>query len=736
MTRESLLLKDINRGSEGSNPRSLTNINDTLYFIANDGIKGEELWKSDGTAEGTVLVKDILPGANGSFGSFYYYGSTYNNFTEVNGTLYFTAYDDTNRKELWKSNGTAEGTVLVKDDVYVKDGVYYDGSSYVTQNLININDTLYFTANDDTNGEELWKSNGTSEGTVLVKDIDPNGSSAPENLTEVNGTLYFTAYDDTNGVELWKSDGTSEGTVLVKDIQPGNSSSSPNELTEVNGILYFTAYDDTNGKELWKSDGTSKGTVLVKDILLGDFGSNPRNLTNINGTLYFAAYDGFNGLLKSDGTAEGTVRIIDTIDLNYWNLAEINDTLYFAAFDEGNGVELRSVSATSPPTIAFKAATFTEEEGNDGVITLTRSGEDLTQASQVTISITGGTATSGDDFDNSGFPLEIEFAANETEKTFNIPLVKDTAEEGNETINIKVEANDNAELGTQNTATLNITDFVPPPTIAFKAATFTEEEGNDGVITLTRSGEDLTQASQVTISITGGTATSGDDFDNSGFPLEIEFAANETEKTFKIPLVKDTAEEGNETINIKVEAKDNAELGTQNTATLNITDKDLAGDGSKVYRFYNTNLGVHFYTASEKEKDSVLENLPQYRLEGASYTSIAKPDDDTDPLTGAKPVYRFYNENTGVHLYTISENEKNSIIENLSTIYRFEDIAYYAFDTAVDGAIPVYRFYNTNLDVHFYTPSAAEKDSVLDTLPQYRQEGIGGISFYVSPVDK
>ncbi len=82
----------------------------------------------------------------------------------------------------------------------------------------------------------------------------------------MNGRLYFQASDGSNGAELWKSDGTSSGTVLVKDILPGASGGNPGSLTNVNGTLYFRAADGSNGYELWKSDGTSAGTVLVKDI--------------------------------------------------------------------------------------------------------------------------------------------------------------------------------------------------------------------------------------------------------------------------------------------------------------------------------------------------------------------------------------------------------------------------------------------------------------------------------------
>jgi ELWxxDGT repeat protein len=109
----------------------------------------------------------------------------------------------------------------------------------------------------------------------------------------VNGTLFFAANDGTRGHELWKSDGTSTGTVLVKDIRPGAFGSYPYSLTNVGGRLFFIANDGTNGRELWISDGTSTGTVLVKDINQGAghaFGTTnapPPSFTNVNGTLYF-----------------------------------------------------------------------------------------------------------------------------------------------------------------------------------------------------------------------------------------------------------------------------------------------------------------------------------------------------------------------------------------------------------------------------------------------------------------
>ncbi len=92
----------------------------------------------------------------------------------------------------------------------------------------------------------------------------------------MNGTLFFWANDGSSGNEIWKSDGTSAGTVLVKDVKPGAAGSVTSALANVNGTLFFVANEGTNGYELWKSDGTASGTVLVKDIKAGALSSAPR----------------------------------------------------------------------------------------------------------------------------------------------------------------------------------------------------------------------------------------------------------------------------------------------------------------------------------------------------------------------------------------------------------------------------------------------------------------------------
>ncbi|BAY21063.1 hypothetical protein NIES2100_08080 [Calothrix sp. NIES-2100] len=339
------LLKDINTSGASSNPQYLTNVNGTLYFVAYDSNGGTELWKSDGTEAGTVRVKDIFAGIE---------SSNPQSLTNVNGTLYFVAYDSSGGAELWKSDGTEAGTVRVRD-------IFAGSGSSNPYNLTNVNGTLYFVATDGNGDSELWKSDGTSAGTVIVKDIFAGTSSSnPQNLTNINGTLYFSATDSTGGTELWKSDGTSAGTVRVKDIFAGTGSSNPQNLTDVNGTLYFVATDSNGDTELWKSDGTSAGTVIVKDIFAGTGSSNPQNLTNVNGTLYFSATDSTGGteLWKSDGTSAGTIRVKDIVSStgssNPQNLTNVNGILYFSATDSSGGRELWKSDGTESGTVRVK----------------------------------------------------------------------------------------------------------------------------------------------------------------------------------------------------------------------------------------------------------------------------------------------------------------------------------------------------------------------------------------------
>jgi ELWxxDGT repeat protein len=338
-----VLVKDIRPGSASSNPHSLTNVNGTLFFVANNGTHGHELWKSDGTFHRHRAGQGHPAGL---------------------GWLLSRASHQRQRHAVFPGQRWHQRLRTLEEQWHFR--WHRAGQGHPAglgwlhpHHLTNVNGTLFFRANDGTKGRELWKSNGTSTGTVLVRDIRPGAASSyPRELTNVNGTLFFEANDGTSGYELWKSDGTSTGTVLVKDIQTGAASSGPSGLTNVNGTLFFAADDGTHGVELWKSNGTSSGTVLVKNIgTLVGFGSYPSWFTNVNGTLFFSADEGTSfgspgrELWKSDGTSAGTVRVLDINSSGNSNpswLTNVNGTLFFVANNGTNGSNSGRAMARPP----------------------------------------------------------------------------------------------------------------------------------------------------------------------------------------------------------------------------------------------------------------------------------------------------------------------------------------------------------------------------------------------------
>jgi ELWxxDGT repeat protein len=362
------LVKDINPNGDSS-PDSLVEFNDQLYFAANDGETGRALFVSDGTTEGTQLVKDIYP-ENNSGSRFYFRNLA--NLTEFDDKLYFASNNGESGMELFVSDGTAEGTQLVKDINPVEDN-YGNSLSSNPRDLTEFDGKLYFKGTDGVHGTELFVSDGTAEGTQLLVDLNQSqfendtydyssqfDDFNTRDLLEFNDKLYFKGDDGVHGTELFVSDGTAEGTQLVKDIYPGENqygiinSSSPGDFAEFNNKLYFTANDGVRGKELFVSDGTAEGTQLLVDLReepddsYNSYGSNPRDLVEFKDKLYFTAYNGESrDLYVSDGTAEGTQLLDLGTDQNGNSqisspryLVEFNDHLYFTANngEYGNGI--------------------------------------------------------------------------------------------------------------------------------------------------------------------------------------------------------------------------------------------------------------------------------------------------------------------------------------------------------------------------------------------------------------
>ncbi|HEX5748204.1 MAG TPA: ELWxxDGT repeat protein [Archangium sp.] len=329
--RPASLVKDIVPGPETSDPADLTDVNGTLFlttlpFPNPGGVI--ELWKSNGTPEGTVFIKTIFVGS-------YLGESQYP--TAVNGLFFFVAAESEEEGiELWRSDGTPEGTFQVKD-------INPTGPSY-PEWLTNADGTLFFAASRGEGGRDLWKSDGTPEGTVLVKDINPGGFAVISVLGALGGTVFLYVFDDT-GSRLWKSDGTAEGTIPLADIAPDLY------VTAVaDGKFFFVADDGVHGAEPWVSDGTPGGTRLVEDIRPGAEGSSPLSFVSVGHQVFFTADDGLHGqeLWKTSGSS-GSTRLVEDIhpgpaDTFFSDYTQVLTTaagkVFFIADDGRHGREL------------------------------------------------------------------------------------------------------------------------------------------------------------------------------------------------------------------------------------------------------------------------------------------------------------------------------------------------------------------------------------------------------------
>ncbi|NOY58813.1 MAG: T9SS type A sorting domain-containing protein [Calditrichaeota bacterium] len=381
----SYMVKDIYEGTDSGNPGYLTVKGDTLLFIASsidsEGVRtGAELWGTNGTTEGTYMVKQIFPGINSGTDI-----DGFNSSAVLNGIYYFAAKgpnvsvgDQTiGGLELWRSDGTEEGTYIVVDLTPTYTVPYGEDWSR-PYNLTIFKNKLLFSAYRTDVGNELFQYDYSLDKTTLLKDIFPNDgsgtpcgnssiSSYPGDFIVTGGFLFFFACDGIHGRELWVTDGTEKGTNMVIDMTPGENGTTITEQTVFNGMLYFV-YDDgdeKHGRELWRTNGTAEGTILLKDIATGvdeferALSSDPKELTVVNNLMYFSAWSPEYGreLWVTDGTAEGT-KLFQEMDArvkyggNPNSLTNINGTLFFSAtsdnFVDGlprTGYELWKVSS-------------------------------------------------------------------------------------------------------------------------------------------------------------------------------------------------------------------------------------------------------------------------------------------------------------------------------------------------------------------------------------------------------
>jgi ELWxxDGT repeat protein len=332
-------------------PSVLTAAGNSVLMLADanhapDSPSYTEIWKSDGTADGTAMVKDLTPGINGEF------------FQLVPGAnrVFFMRAGN----ELWTSDGTDAGTIKLAD--------HTSGNLFPRTPVT----TLYFGRRPGSVWE-VWKTDGSPSGTVRVKTLQAYSESwnPPINFQAIGDVVYFHACTNEHGCEPWVTDGTEAGTRLVADVMPGAGSSNPWSFTAANGQVFFSAF--INPHQLWKTDGTAAGTTLVHSF---EGSTVVYSLTALDTGLIFAARvnegqpGAANQLWFTDGTPAGTAPIFslspgESGNVNIWGFRRIGDIVLFAANDGVHGRELWRTDGTAAGTTMIVDLFPGERDGVD-----------------------------------------------------------------------------------------------------------------------------------------------------------------------------------------------------------------------------------------------------------------------------------------------------------------------------------------------------------------------------------
>lgn len=264
----------------------------------------------------------------------------------IGNRIYFAGDDGVHGRELWCSNGSQKGTVMVKD--LNPGGAGIPGFWYSPISAT-VGDKIYFAATDGTSGTELWRTNGAAEGTYRMKNLNPGaGSSSPSDFAAVGNRVVFSATTPETGTELFVCDGTSKGTQLLKDIVPGTSSSIPVFWAQHNGIAYYGIPPKVGRSSiaLWRTDGTPDGTFLLFDSFgeLDVVGTAGNRIWGYNADLKAAS----STLFSTDGTTQGTVAYLGRYD--FAPGVGVGDDMFYtsAQFGKGNGQDLYRMEGSSP----------------------------------------------------------------------------------------------------------------------------------------------------------------------------------------------------------------------------------------------------------------------------------------------------------------------------------------------------------------------------------------------------
>lgn len=281
------LVKDINTNvlpNPGSGPTSFFPLGSRSVFAATTETEGNELWVTDGTANGTTMLLDIFPGSNGFF-----IGAPL--FARLGSFAYFPATDGARGAEIWRTDGTVAGTQLAFELSFTQ------GGPAVDQFPVTWNGALVMTA-FSAGTYSLVRSDGSQSGTTTITTLPARAVS----LTPVGARLFFVLNESMAGTEVWTSDGTAVGTRVI-DATPGTASSNPTALAAMGGSLYFLARPTLTQGELWRTDGTTTTRIST----FNNFA--PSVMVASGPLLYFRMQDtstAASSLWVSDGTAAGT----------------------------------------------------------------------------------------------------------------------------------------------------------------------------------------------------------------------------------------------------------------------------------------------------------------------------------------------------------------------------------------------------------------------------------------------
>lgn len=363
------LIKDIDTSFyiNGVSPNTpMISYNNKIYFRGSVKSLNYELWVSDGTNDGTKLIKEFRPGNLAGNPS---------NFIVKDGKLYFTAIGDNNLTQLWVSDGTEIGTIPLK---------IIPAATLIPPNIniIEFKNKIWVTETTTTSVGGLYYSDGTENGTKLFtgKDTTKALIKNAKILAATDSMMYLIGeiVDSGFGIELIKTDGTVEGTKVINDFieGPNGSESNPFGFVITDRDLYYIAYSEKLnpptkiGTQLWKSNGTAEGSKVIKDLnVQNDVNRLPvfdYSFSKIGNYIYFNRYNEINGavgelynLWRTDGTEQGTIKVEKDSGLISLGFVSYDNNMYYL-----NGTKKHEIWKTDGinKKFVYKSGFFDEKQ--------------------------------------------------------------------------------------------------------------------------------------------------------------------------------------------------------------------------------------------------------------------------------------------------------------------------------------------------------------------------------------